>query len=53
MDPVTMTYYGIICGCVGMVSPRVSPGALRFVLGVAVGLVAAALLPALRRAAGL
>jgi hypothetical protein len=53
MDPVTMVYYSVICGCLGYGSPRVSPGILRVVLGVAVGMVAAALLPMLRRATGL
>ena len=53
MDPVTMTYYAVICGSLGALSPRVTPGALRIVLGIVVGLAAAALLPVLRRATGL
>ncbi|MFO1141212.1 MAG: hypothetical protein U1E59_02290 [Amaricoccus sp.] len=53
MDPVTMTYYALICGGLGYVSPHVSPSFMRVVLGAVVGLVAAAALPVLRRLAGL
>jgi hypothetical protein len=53
MDPVTMTYYGVICGGLAVVSPRLSPAAVRVVFGLVVGLLAAAVLPALRQATGL
>ena len=52
MDPVTLAYYGAICGCLSLVSPRIRPGALRVVLGIVVGLAAAALLPILRATFG-
>ena len=53
MDPVTLTYYGAICGLLSLAAPRVGSGLLRFALGIAVGLLAAAALPVLRRALGL
>ncbi len=53
MDPVTMTDYGAICGLLSLSAPRFGNGLLRFALGIAVGLLAAAALPALRRALGL
>lgn len=53
MDPVTLTYYGAICGLLSLAAPRFGHGLRRFALGIAVGLLAAAALPALRRALGL
>lgn len=53
MDPVTIACYALVCGCLAVASPRVSPAALRLLLGIAVGLLAAAALSALRRATGL
>jgi hypothetical protein len=53
MDPVSLTYYAIVCGCLAVASPRLNPLAVRVIVGVAVGLLAAVLLPVLRRATGL
>ena len=53
LDPVTLTYYAIVCGCLAWVSPRLGPTIARLMAGVIVGVVAALLLPLLRRAAGL
>jgi hypothetical protein len=53
MDPVTLAYYGVICGCLSLVSPRIGSGLARLAIGLAVGLAAAAVLPPLRRALGL
>ena len=52
MDPVTMTYYGAICGMLALAGPRLSPVAVRFLAGAAVGLVAAWALPHLRQMLG-
>ena len=48
MDPVTLVYYGAICGCLAVVAPRFATPWPRFAVGVLVGLVAAGILPALR-----
>jgi hypothetical protein len=53
MDPVTLAYYGIVCGCLSLVSARISPAVVRFLVGVGVGLIAAMALPPLRQALGL
>jgi len=52
MDPVTLTFYGLVCGLLAAFVPSAGRG-FRFALGVGVGLVAAAFLPPLRNALGL
>ena len=49
MDPVAMTFYGAICGVLALASPWAENRWTRFGIGVAVGLVAALILPAVRR----
>lgn len=53
MDPVTLTYYGLICGLLSLVAPRLRAPGFRFAIGLGVGLVAASFLPPLRAAFGL
>jgi len=48
MDPVTLAYYGVICGLLSLAAPTLATPMLRFVAGVIVGLVAAGGLPFLR-----
>jgi hypothetical protein len=52
MDPVTLTFYGLVCGLLAAFVPAASR-AFRFALGVGVGLVAASLLPPVRALFGL
>jgi hypothetical protein len=52
MDPVTLTFYGLICGVLAAFVPAASR-AFRFALGVGVGLIAATMLPPLRAVLGL
>lgn len=52
MDPVTLLYYALVCGLLGLAAPRLRTPGLRFATGVAVGLVAAGALPALRALLG-
>ena len=52
MDPVTMVYYGAICGGLALWSAWVENQWARFGIGIAVGLLAAAILPLLRQAVG-
>ncbi len=49
MDPVTLAYYGLICGVLGLAAPRWRRPGTRFLIGILVGLVAAGLLPAIRQ----
>jgi hypothetical protein len=53
MDPVTMTYYGVICGALAFWSSWLESRWARFGIGIAVGLAAAAILPLARRTIGL
>jgi hypothetical protein len=47
MDPVTLTFYGLVCGLLAAFVP-VASRPFRFALGLGVGLVAASFLPPLR-----
>jgi len=49
MDPVTLAYYGLVCGVLSLVAPRWRKPGLRFLVGILVGLVAAGLLPTVRQ----
>ncbi len=53
MDPVTLTFYGAVCGLLAYFSHRLNNGLLRFGAGIVVGLVAASALPPLRGWVGL
>lgn len=53
MDPVSLIYYALVCGLLGFAAPWLRNPFVRFVVGVAVGLVAAGVLPLLRRIFGL
>jgi hypothetical protein len=53
MDLVSLTYYAVVCGCLALVAPRLNPLAVRVIVGVAVGILAALLLPVLLRTTGL
>lgn len=48
MDPVTMTFYAVVCGGLAVVSPSFNNRLARVAVGVSVGLAAAMLLPLLR-----
>ena len=52
MDPVTLVFYGAVCGLLAAFVPSAGR-TFRFALGVGVGLVAAAFLPPLRAIVGL
>jgi hypothetical protein len=45
MDPVSLAYYGLICGALAATAPRLPSGFLRVLVGILVGLVAAGALP--------
>jgi hypothetical protein len=52
MDPVTLSFYAVVCGLLAGFVPQ-SSRAFRIALGVGVGLIAASLLPPLRSAMGI
>ena len=53
MDPVTLVFYAIVCACLGLAGPSLGKPAVRFGIGAAVGILAAAVLPVLRAVLGL
>ena len=53
MDPVALVFYAIVCACLGLAGPRLGAPLARLGIGAAVGIVAAAVLPALRGMIGL
>lgn len=48
MDPITLGFYAIVCGCLSVVAPRFPRLPIRLGIGAAVGLVAASVLPVLK-----
>ncbi|MFV1874794.1 MULTISPECIES: hypothetical protein [Nioella] len=53
MDPVTLTFYAVVCGLLGLVSPNLGRPAIRLGIGAVVGLIAAGALPTIRASLGL
>lgn len=53
MDPFNMLYYAAVCGALALGGPRLRTPRVRLAAGAIVGLLAAALLPMLRRWIGL
>lgn len=45
MDPITLTFYAVVCGTLSAVAPRMPRLPVRLAIGAVVGLVAASLLP--------
>ena len=45
LDPTTLVYYALICGVLSLAGPVFQRPAVRFAVGICVGLGAAALLP--------
>lgn len=45
MDPITLGFYAIVCGCLSAVAPSFPRLPVRLGMGAAVGLVAASVLP--------
>lgn len=52
MDILGLVYYGIVCGALGGLSPRVGDAPVRVAIGIAVGIAAAGILPYVRMALG-
>ena len=48
MDPITLIFYAIVCGALGLAGPSLGRPVVRLGIGALVGIVAASLLPLLR-----
>jgi len=52
MDPITITFYAVICGVLSMVAPNLGGTIPRLGIGAIVGILAAAVLPVIRSIIG-
>jgi len=48
MDPVSIIFYAVICGALGLAGPRLGSAPVRSGIGTAVGIIAAIALPVIR-----
>ena len=48
MDPITLAFYAIVCGCLSAVAPNFPKLPVRLGIGALVGLVAASVLPMIK-----
>jgi hypothetical protein len=52
MDPISITFYAVICGVLSMVAPNLGGTIPRLGLGAIVGVIAALILPVIRSTIG-
>ena len=48
MDPITLTFYAVVCGCLSAVAPKFPGLLMRFGIGAGVGIFAAIVLPIIK-----
>ncbi len=48
MDPISISFYALICGCLSVAAPRLGGMIPRLAVGAGIGIVAAIALPLLR-----
>lgn len=48
MDPISVVFYAIICGCLSLFAPNLGGYIPRLIVGAGVGIVAAVVLPMVR-----
>ncbi|MDJ0629585.1 MAG: hypothetical protein QNJ44_15105 [Rhodobacter sp.] len=48
MDPITLAFYAIVCGCLSAVAPNFPRLPVRLGIGAIVGIAAAAVLPEIK-----
>ncbi|AKO95320.1 MAG: hypothetical protein RID15_12840 [Marinovum algicola] len=53
MDIITVSYYALVCGALGLAGPRLGRPLIRLGIGGIVGILAATLLPTVRLGLGL
>ncbi|SIO41998.1 hypothetical protein SAMN05444287_2849 [Octadecabacter temperatus] len=45
MDPITLVFYAVVCGCLSAVAPKFPGMSVRLGVGAGVGIIAATTLP--------
>ncbi len=53
MDPITITFYALVCGCLSAAAPKLPGLPIRLGVGAGVGVLAATLLPLIKDAVGI
>jgi len=48
MDPITIAFYAVVCGCLSAAAPTVPKLPIRLAVGAGVGVVAASVLPVIK-----
>jgi len=52
MDPITLIFYALVCGCLSVAAPKLPGLPVRLGVGAAVGILAATVLPIIKGAMG-
>ena len=50
MDPISIGFYAIVCGCLGAAGPKLGAFPIRLAIGVTTGVIAALVLPIIKGA---
>ena len=50
MDPITIAFYAVVCGCLSAVAPKLPRLPIRLGVGAGVGILAATVLPLIKDA---
>lgn len=53
MDPISLIFYALVCGLLGLAGPKLGKAPMRLAVGACVGILAATALPGLRALIGL
>lgn len=48
MDPITLAFYAVVCGCLSAVAPKFPGLPMRLGVGAGVGIIAATVLPMIK-----
>ncbi|MCF2871248.1 hypothetical protein L0664_09255 [Octadecabacter sp. G9-8] len=48
MDPITIAFYAVVCGCLSVVAPKFPGLPVRLGVGAGVGIIAASVLPLIK-----
>jgi len=48
MDPITLVFYAVVCGCLSAAAPRFPGLTIRLGVGAGVGILAASVLPLIK-----
>ncbi|MEL6958796.1 MAG: hypothetical protein AAGL89_07605 [Pseudomonadota bacterium] len=50
MDPITLSFYAVVCGCLSAAAPKLPGLPIRLGVGAGVGILAATILPLIKDA---